>query len=256
MYRHTILSAVLLLTITGRYLESTQTPSRLPEAEQLLFQATNEFRVKNKLRPLVWDQRLSDIAYAHSAGMIVRSFFDHMDPDGRSPTERIHRQHRQFIGNTGENLSVVVGSPPLSPALISEQVMSGWQGSPPHRANILDLEFTHVGMGVAFSGVEAKVTQNFMQVRGILKEPVPEVLGPKERLKLEVVSFPEDTPKAKKYVLAPLGPVSQKGDPPVWALSETRPLAAPGRYAIQFCFPIPRSNFFEVFPGPEIQIVK
>jgi len=254
--RTTILLAIIWLQAAPSYLVSTETPSRSPEAEKLVFKATNVARVRNSLPPLIWDQRLSDIAYAHSADMIAREFFDHVNPDGLGPNERIHRQHRQFIGNTGENVSVIVGSPPLDPATIAERAMVGWLRSPPHLRNIQDREFTHLGVGVAFRGVEAKVTQAFMQVRGMLKEPAPESLRRGERLNLEVISFPEKSSKAKNYILEPVSPASEQADPPVWPLSHTLPSVGPGSYTIQFCFPAPGSRFFEVFAGPRIEIVK
>ncbi len=254
--RTTVIFTMVWLTAAGGYLGSLETPSRSEEAEQLVFKATNEFRLKNNLQPLIWDQRLSDIAFGHSADMIVRNFFDHVNPDGQAPTERIHRQHRQFIGNTAENVSVIVGSPPLSPALISEQAMSGWLKSPLHRANILERAYTHIGIGVALGGVEAKLTQNFMQVRGILKEPVPADLRRNGRLRLEVVSFPQNSPKAEKYILEPLRPRSEHEEQAVWSLSTTHPSVPPGSYTIQFCFPKLGSQFLEVFPGPQIEIVK
>ncbi len=254
--RTIVIVAIVWLNAAASHLTSSETPSRSPEAEQLIFKATNEFRIQNNLRPLIWDQRLSDIAYGHSADMIARNFFDHLNPDNQDPTWRIHRKHRQFIGNTGENISVIVASPPLAAAFISENAMSSWLKSPPHRLNIMDRAFTHIGVGVASSGVEAKVTQNFMQVRGVLKEPVPDSLRRGEKFKFEVIPFPENSSKAANYILQPLGTSSEPGDQEVWPLSTKHPRVTPGGYTIQFCFPAPRSRFFEVFPGPQIEILK
>ena len=247
---------VIWLMAAGAYLGSTENPSRSPEAEQLVFQATNKFRLENKLPALIWDQRLSDIAYDHSVDMIVRNFFDHVNPDGRNPMERIHRRHRQFIGNAGENLSVLVASPPLAPSLISDKAIGSWLDSPPHRANLLDPAFTHVGIGIAIAGVEAKTTQDFMQVRGMLEQPLPELLAHGEKLELKVVPFPEDSAKAEKYILEPLLPGSESAERVPWDLSVRHPKASPGRYRLQFCFPAPPSRFLEVFPVPEIEIAK
>jgi len=121
---------------------------------------------------------------------------------------------------------------------------------------LLDPAFTHVGIGVAIAGVEVKVTQNLVEVRGILKEPLPERLRPGEKLKLEVTPYPQEGPKAKRYILEPLEPPAEPREPANWPLSATRPSVAPGRYTIQFCFPMPRSRFLEVFPGPQIEIIK
>ncbi|HXK60758.1 MAG TPA: CAP domain-containing protein [Acidobacteriota bacterium] len=251
-----VLFAIIWLEAAGDRLECTETPSRSPEAERLILQASNEFRLSNNLPALIWDQTLSDIAYRHSEDMILRSYFDHLNPDAQTPDERIHRQHRRFIGNTGENLSVVVGAPPLAPASISEQAIAGWLRSPPHRANILDKAFTHAGIGVAVKGVEAKITLNFMQVRGILESPIPEILAPDYEFDLRVVAFPPKNTKPKRYVLQPLQPDPKRPDPATWPLSTRRPLVKPGRYTIQFCFPVPRSKFLEVFPGPQIEILE
>ncbi|RPI28892.1 MAG: CAP domain-containing protein [Acidobacteria bacterium] len=245
-----------LVTVTAN-LVPQEPPERSREAEQLIFRATNEYRINHQLAPLVWDDRLADIAYGHSADMIERDFFDHVNPEGENGLYRNVRLHRRFIGNTGENLSILIGSPPFDPSEISSRTFEGWLRSPRHLANLMDRAFTHIGIGVAMRGVEAKVTQNFMQVRGILKEPLPDSLAPGEKLKLEVVPFPEKSPKAKKYYLDFLQPDPKKdSQPTLLDLSVARPsVPEAGRYGIHFCFPL-RGTFFEDFPGPSIEITK
>jgi uncharacterized protein YkwD len=72
--------------------------------------------------------------------MAVNGYFDHTSPDGRSPFDRMRAAG--YAGNLmGENIAA--GQP--TPAA----VMDAWMHSPGHRANILNCQFTEIGVGVS-----------------------------------------------------------------------------------------------------------
>ena len=134
--------------------------------EQRIFYYTNLERAKAGKTAYVYDSRLSDIARNDAVDMATRGFFDHINPDGESPTDRAKRQGYPIekdygsyyrIG-VGENIAMVqhiVGTPDE----IAQFIVNAWMNSPDHRANILDLtgaDYTNLGVGVAYDPVNDK----------------------------------------------------------------------------------------------------
>jgi uncharacterized protein YkwD len=94
---------------------------------------------------------LDTAAQRHSADMVARHFFEHENPDGVAPQQRIEATGYAAPRMTGENIAW--GEDELgSPAAI----MDGWMHSPHHRDNILRPEFTEVGTGIARGGPPAR----------------------------------------------------------------------------------------------------
>jgi uncharacterized protein YkwD len=99
---------------------------------------TNVQRALAGCRALRFDGRLAAAARAHSADMVNRHYFEHDSPDGRTPADRTAAAGYSDYG--GENIAYGQTS--------AAEVMSDWMGSPGHRANILDCDFTAVGVGL------------------------------------------------------------------------------------------------------------
>ena len=103
----------------------------------------NKERAKQGCRALTADSRLTKAAQGHSADMARRGFFDHTNPDGKDPGDRITAAGYRW-STYGENIAK--GQP--TPA----SVMKSWMNSPGHRANILNCKFAEIGVGVVKSG--------------------------------------------------------------------------------------------------------
>lgn len=77
-------------------------------------------------------------ARVHSTDMGTRQYFDHINPDGENPGDRLARA--EYIASTwGENIAFGYASP--------EAVVEGWMSSDGHCANILRPTFTEIGVG-------------------------------------------------------------------------------------------------------------
>ncbi|MFI9719536.1 CAP domain-containing protein [Streptomyces sp. NPDC052396] len=98
----------------------------------------NAERAKAGCRPLRADHRLSSLAQSFSNDMARRGFFDHTDPDGKSPWDRAARHGIRNLG--GENIAR--GHPD------AHTVMDAWMRSSGHRQNILNGEYRTLGVGV------------------------------------------------------------------------------------------------------------
>ena len=98
----------------------------------------NVERTQNGCSPLTWDDGLATLAQEHSVDMVERGFFDHTNPDGLSPFDRMRIAGISF-GHAAENIAAGQRTP--------EAVVNAWMNSTGHRANILNPNLTHIGVG-------------------------------------------------------------------------------------------------------------
>ncbi|MHC4600474.1 MAG: IPT/TIG domain-containing protein [Planctomycetota bacterium] len=112
--------------------------SGLTEDEYNVLLLVNQERAARGLDPLVANGILTQAARDHSQDMIDRDFFDHVNPDGLAPWDRAMAlgYPSSFVG---ENIAAGYATP--------QAVMDAWMNSPGHRANILDPNFTEIGIG-------------------------------------------------------------------------------------------------------------
>jgi uncharacterized protein YkwD len=115
--------------------------------EQEMFAMVNEERRARGLVLLEWSNGLRDVARSHSVDMFQRGYFSHVNPDGQSPSDRADASGVKY-GIVGENLA-------LAPA--TETAHQGLMDSPGHRANILNVDFRKIGIGVIDGGVYGKM---------------------------------------------------------------------------------------------------
>jgi len=119
---------------------------------------TNQVRTERGLQPLQWDSLAYRAALGHARDMLERSFFAHRNPDGLSVGERM-QQAGVLEVTTGENLASFEGYPDPE---IPQRSLTGWMNSPGHRANLLNRDFTHLGVALVRQGRRVVVVQNFI----------------------------------------------------------------------------------------------
>ncbi len=134
-------------------------PSEEPEPDpgpgaaeaQAVLSLVNEERSRAGCAPLDLDPALTALAAAHSQDMAERGYFDHTDPDGRTPWDRAAAAGVDHLG--GENIARGQQD--------ARAVMDSWMSSEGHRANILNCDFTTLGLGVHFGDGGPWWTQTF-----------------------------------------------------------------------------------------------
>ncbi|WP_205699561.1 CAP domain-containing protein [Conexibacter sp. SYSU D00693] len=123
--------------------------------EVAIRRCANVERGRRGLPALKADPSLSRAARLQAKGMAKRGYTGHRDPQGRGPAERVSRYTHRYQG-VGENLAW--GWPTGADACAT------WLASAPHRRNLLDRRFTHIGTGVAAGG---RWGRYYVQVFGI-----------------------------------------------------------------------------------------
>jgi len=131
---------------------ATAPSSGASAAEAAVVDLVNDARASAGCPSVRGEAALHDLARRHSADMAARGYFDHTDPDGRTPWDRAEAAGISGVG--GENIAM--GAPD------ARSVMDLWMDSPGHRANILNCDFTRIGVGMhAGSGSGPWWTQVF-----------------------------------------------------------------------------------------------
>ncbi|MDP3049889.1 MAG: CAP domain-containing protein [Eubacteriales bacterium] len=106
--------------------------------EARMFELVNQERVKNGLRPYQIDMELVKVARVKAKEMVDRNYFAHQSPTYGSPFEMMKKFGITYR-TAGENLA---GAPDVERAHVN------LMNSPGHRANILNANFTKIGIGV------------------------------------------------------------------------------------------------------------
>lgn len=105
---------------------------------------TNAQRTKHGCSPLRVDSRLTRVAQQHSEEMADDGYFSHSSASGRSFSQRQISAGYSADKTGGENIAR--GYPD------AKTVMRIWMNSPPHRENILECQFTTIGIGYESKG--------------------------------------------------------------------------------------------------------
>jgi uncharacterized protein YkwD len=151
-----------------------------------MHERVNSAREDANLPPLKWSDELAALSRSHSRDMARRDFFDHVSPDGQSPTERgqamdvsctaiVDSRQARGIGeniyNTatyhsrrttrrGDDVSVTYNWKTSDE--IAAAVVQGWMDSSGHRRNILNDTYQAQGLGLFVSDdLRVFVTQTF-----------------------------------------------------------------------------------------------
>ncbi len=125
--------------------------NRTQEMEQLMVELVNRDRAdpantpetNGRAHPLRWNDTLAAVARAHSLDMLNQGYFSHQDALGRSVAKRVEAAGMEWQ-TVGENIAIYDSVPAAEAAFMNEP-----RFTKNHRANILDPNFTEVGIGIA-----------------------------------------------------------------------------------------------------------
>lgn len=133
-------SLVAVLFVLGLYvLTNSKDHARLDATvySSVLIDLTNEDRAKKDAPPLVLNDKLALAAALKAEDMASKSYFSHVTPEGLNSWHWFSEAGYRF-SYAGENLAVDFTE--------SDDVERAWMDSPTHRANILNQNFTEIGI--------------------------------------------------------------------------------------------------------------
>jgi uncharacterized YkwD family protein len=122
---------------------TTPASSAVSAFEQQVVELTNQERAKNGLPALKLDVELSKVARDKSKDMQTKNYFSHTSPTYGSPFDMMKAYGISYKA-AGENIAMGQRSP--------EEVVQAWMNSQGHRENIMNPNFTHIGVGHVATG--------------------------------------------------------------------------------------------------------
>jgi uncharacterized protein YkwD len=137
--------AATRVTAAGSLSTAALSPAQATRALQLV----NDVRARGThcgdelfgpVPPVTLSGTLAGVALGHASDMADKNYFEHVDPAGQSPADRV-----RAVGYSeklvGENIA-------FGPKSVDE-VVQGWLDSPGHCENIMDPRFAEMGLGLA-----------------------------------------------------------------------------------------------------------
>ncbi|CAM5221248.1 putative YkwD family protein OS=Ureibacillus acetophenoni OX=614649 GN=SAMN05877842_11787 PE=4 SV=1 [Ureibacillus acetophenoni] len=122
---------------------TTNVNQSISDFEKQVVDLTNAERAKAGLKPLEIHTQLMNVAQAKSDDMAKNNYFSHNSPTYGSPFDQMKSAGISYRA-AGENIAKGQTTP--------AQVVQAWMDSPGHRANILNANFTHIGVGYVANG--------------------------------------------------------------------------------------------------------
>ncbi|WP_139368248.1 CAP domain-containing protein [Evansella clarkii] len=117
-----------------------------------IFDSTNKIRERHGLTELEWEDDTAYVAYLHSKDMFEDEYFSHTSPNYGELQHRLEAGEVNFW-TAAENIAAGY--------VDGLAAVEGWLNSEGHRVNLLNEEFTHLGVGV----YQDFYTQNFLVPR-------------------------------------------------------------------------------------------
>ena len=128
-------------------------PTTLSLEEQVV-KLCNAERAKHGLKPLTLNWQVARVARYKSDDMRDRAYFDHTSPTYGTPFDML-RQFNVSYQTAGENIA--------KGQKTAQAVVTAWMNSPGHRQNILNGNFTEIGVGYSTGSGGTYWTQMFIR---------------------------------------------------------------------------------------------
>ncbi|MDD5071620.1 MAG: CAP domain-containing protein, partial [Patescibacteria group bacterium] len=116
------------------------TPDVLLEQAQKIIELTNRIRQNFGVQPLVESDLLTRAAYNKAEDMLLNQYFAHIGPDKKTVKDWLSGVNYKYA-MAGENLAMGFSG--------AEEVVNGWTKSQTHYANMIDPDFSEIGVGLA-----------------------------------------------------------------------------------------------------------
>lgn len=140
----TAAGAVLAPTFEARALTDcsiAETDAQLDADEQAFLAKINAYRAASGIGALGSSPTLNRAAAWHASDMQATGYFSHTEPSGRTFSQRLTDCGYPAGGYRGENIA--------SGFATADAVFEGWRSSPGHNENMLNPNFSSIGIGKA-----------------------------------------------------------------------------------------------------------
>lgn len=150
-----IVKILVVIFVLGLPMSAWTSPDVLRSYSTEIIKLTNQIRKEVGVGLLTENIKLSQAAYAKAEDMLTQEYFSHNGPDGQTLANWLAK-YKYAYTVAGENLAVGFNNP--------SEVMAAWEKSKTHYANIVDADYSQIGVGVVsgeFEGTEQLLAAQF-----------------------------------------------------------------------------------------------
>ncbi len=137
-----ITKIIVFIVVVSFPLSAWLSPNILFEEGRKIINLTNQVRTNLGLNVLKENQKLNDSAMNKAQDMLINQYFAHTSPNGQKLSNWLSKANYNYK-SAGENLAIGFDT--------AENVIEAWKQSPTHYSNLIDPDFTEIGVG-AISG--------------------------------------------------------------------------------------------------------
>jgi len=141
--RWTLLAALAIAAAAVTFSGSPRQAAALDNEETAVLDLINSYRIANGLGTLSLNGTLNNAARWMSNDMAANNYFSHTDSLGRDPFVRLGAFGYTYNTWKGENLAAGVDT--------AQEAFDLWKGSPGHNANMLNPNFTVIGIARSYN---------------------------------------------------------------------------------------------------------
>lgn len=138
-------------------LEAWLTPDVLMAENKKIISLTNEVRASLGVARLSESSLLDEVAYAKAKDMLINQYFDHVSPAKIGLSAWLKRFSYDYRA-AGENLAMGFSG--------AAEVVEAWKKSPTHYSNLIDPDFSEIGVGAVAGLFEKEETTLVAQFFG------------------------------------------------------------------------------------------
>ncbi len=160
---------------------------------------TNWSRNESGRQSLAVNSKLAAAAEAKAEDMISGNYFSHTSPSGVTPWKWIEKENYDY-NYAGENLAMDFHS--------AEKMEESWMASPTHRANILNKEYSDIGVAVKEGFINGHDTIIAVVMFGSGDKNISSARSAKENTETEDITMPAQPADEKKTI--PVLPKSEQ----------------------------------------------
>jgi len=166
-----LMKVVVMATIVIFPLGAWLTPDLLLEQSRKIIELTNKIRQENGIALLKENSRLTQAAFKKAEDMLLNQYFAHAGLDGKTVGNWLSLSGYRYA-LAGENLAMGFSG--------AEEVVNGWIRSKTHWANLIDQDFSEIGVGLASGLYNDHDTTFVAQFFGAPAQPVANFLISKQ----------------------------------------------------------------------------
>lgn len=134
-----IIKVIMVVFALSLPVQAWLSPDVLYQQAQKIIELTNNLRTDLGINSLSESPKLTQAALNKAQDMLINQYFAHVGPNDRALRHWLYDTNYSFRV-AGENLAIGFSQ--------AEQVVAAWEESPTHYSNLIDPDFSEIGVGV------------------------------------------------------------------------------------------------------------